>query len=111
MGTELHRQIVGIPMGTNCAPLFCRFVLFFYERNHIIYLSDDTQAYIIEAFNSTTRYLDDLFNIDIPCFERMVFQINLTKLQLNKANFTDAEAQFLNSCLSIQKFFCFIQNL
>ena len=39
-------------------------------------LSDDNQADVIEAFNSTTsRYLDDLLNIDNPYFERMVNQI------------------------------------
>ena len=35
----------------------------------MMYLSDDTQAGIIEAFNSTSRYLDDLLNIDNPYFE------------------------------------------
>ena len=29
-------------------------------------LSDDNQADIIEAFNSTYRYLDDLLNIEYP---------------------------------------------
>ena len=33
-------------------------------------LSDNYQAGIIEAFNSTFRYLDDLFNIDNPYFEK-----------------------------------------
>ena len=38
-------------------------------------LSDNTQADIIEDFNSTSRYLDDLLYIDNPYFERMVDQI------------------------------------
>ena len=38
-------------------------------------LSNDNQSDIIEAFNSTSRYLDDLLNIDIPYFEGMVNQI------------------------------------
>ena len=52
------------------------------------------QADIIEAFNSTSRYLDDLLNIDNPYFEQMVGQIYPTELQLNKANSSDTEAQF-----------------
>ena len=48
-------------------------------------LSDDTQADIIEAFNSTFRYLDNLSNINNPYFEGIVTQIYLTDLQLNKA--------------------------
>ena len=38
-------------------------------------LSDDNQADIIEAFNSTSRYLDHLLNIDNPYFEGMFNQI------------------------------------
>ena len=49
-------------------------------------LSHDIQTDIIEAYNSTSRYLDDLLNIDNPDFEQMVGQIYPTELQLNKAN-------------------------
>ena len=59
-------------------------------------LSDNNQADIIEAFNSTSRYLDDLLNIDNPYFEQMVGQIYPTELQLNKANSSDTEAPFLD---------------
>ena len=43
-------------MGTNCAPLVADFVLFCYERNFVLSLSDNNQTDIIEAFNSTSRY-------------------------------------------------------
>ena len=57
-------------------------------------LSGDTcnQADIIEAFNSTSRYLDDLLNIDNPYFEGMVNQIHPPELQLNTAYTSDTEA-------------------
>ena len=45
-------------------------------------LSDDNQADIIETFNSTSRYLDNLFNIYNPYFEGMVNQIYPPKLCL-----------------------------
>ena len=64
-------------------------------------LSDNNQADIIEAFNSTSRYLDDLLNIDNPYFEQMVGQIYPTELQVNKANSSDTEAPFLDLNLSI----------
>ena len=57
-------------------------------------LSDNNQTDIIEAFNSTSRYLDDLLNIDNPYFEQMVGQIYPNELQLNKANSSDTEAPF-----------------
>ena len=46
-------------------------------------LSDNKQTGIIEAFNTTSRYLYDLLNIDNPYFEQMVGQIYPTELQLN----------------------------
>ena len=93
-GSKLYRQIVGIPMGTNCAPLVADLFLFCYERDFMLSLSDNNQTDIIEAFNSTSRYLDDLLNIDNSYFEQMVGQIYPTELQLNKANSSDTEAPF-----------------
>ena len=81
-------------MGTNCAPLVADLILFYYESDFILSLSDNNQTDIIEAFNSTSRYLDDLFNIDNPYFEQMAGQIYPTELQLNKANSSDTEAPF-----------------
>ena len=57
-------------------------------------LSDNNQTDICEAFNSTSRYLDGLLNIDNPYFEQMVGQIYPTDLQLNKANSSDTEPPF-----------------
>ena len=47
-------------------------------------LSRENQADIIEAFNSTSRYLDDLLNIDNIYFEHIVDRIYPAALQLNK---------------------------
>ena len=65
-------------------------------------LSDVKQAEIIEAFKSTSRYLDGLLNIDNPYFEGMVNRIYPPELQLNKAN---TEAPFLDLHLSISNGF------
>ena len=46
-GTKLYRQTIGIPMGTNCAPLVADLFLFCYERDFT--LSRENQADIIEA--------------------------------------------------------------
>ena len=42
-------------MGTNCAPLVADLFLFCY---------DDNQDDVIDAFNTTSRYLDDILNIN-----------------------------------------------
>ena len=88
-------------MGTNCAPLVADLFLFCYERDFMMSLSDDKQADVIDAFNTTSRYLDDILNINNVYFDNMVSQIYPSELQLNKANTTDTEAAFLNLHLSI----------
>ena len=84
-------------MGTNCAPLVADLFLFCYERDFMLSPSDNKQNDIIEAFNSISRYLNDLLNIDNPYFEQMVGQIYLNELQLNKANSSDTEAPLVNN--------------
>ena len=100
-GTKLYRQIIGIPMGTNCAPLVADLFLFCYERDFMKSPSPENQADIIEAFNSTSRYLDDLLNIYNIYFKQTVNRIYPAGLQLNKANSSDTEAPFLDLNLSI----------
>ena len=93
---------MGIPMGINCAPLVAELILFCYERDFMKCFSRENQADIIETFNSTSRYLDDLLNIDKIYFDQMVDRIYPTELQLNRANSSDSEAPLLdlNLCIS-----------
>ena len=87
-------------MGTNCAPLIADLFLFCYERDFMS-LSGDKQADVIDAFNTTSRYLDDILNINNVYFDNMVSQMYPSELQLNKANTSDIEAAFLDLQLSI----------
>ena len=61
-------------------------------------LSDDKQADVIDTFNTTSRYLDDILNIYNVYFDNVVNQIYPSELQLNNA---DTEAAFLDLNLSI----------
>ena len=100
-GTNLYRQVVGISMGTNCAPLVANLFLFYYERDFIMSLTDDTQSDVIDAFNTISSYLDDNLNINNVYFDNMVSQIYPSELQLIKANTSDTKATFLDLHLSI----------
>ena len=51
-GSKLYQQIVGIPMGTNSAPLVADLFSFCYERDLMLSLTGDNQSEVIEAFNS-----------------------------------------------------------
>ena len=71
-GTKLYIQIVGIPIGTNCALLVANLFLISYERDCIMSLSVDKDDETIEASHSKSRYLDDLLTIDNTYFDGMV---------------------------------------
>ena len=64
-------------------------------------LSGDKQADIIDSFNTTSRYSDDILSINNVYFDNMVSQIYPSELQLNKINISNTEAAFLDLHLSI----------
>ena len=92
------KTVVGIAMGTNCAPLVANLFLFCYEMDLMMSLSDDKQA---DAFNTTSRYLDDIFNINNVYFDNMIKytlqSFNLIKLipLIPKPRFKTCICQFL----------------
>ena len=92
----MYTKVVGIPMGTNCAPLVADVFLFCYERDFMMALSDDKQSDITDAFNTTFRYLDDILHIKNVYLGKMVSQIYHSELQLIKAHTSDTEAAFLD---------------
>ena len=106
VGSKLYRQMVGIPMGTNCAPLVANLFLFCYERDIMLSFSDDNKSAVIEAPNSTSRYLDDLLNIDNNFFDSIVNRIHPSELQLIKANVSDAEASSFGFTFIYIGWFC-----
>ena len=63
-------------------------------------LSDDKQTDINDAFNTTSRFLDDILNINNVYFDNMVSQVYHSELQPNKAYTSDTEATFLDLHLS-----------
>ena len=76
-------------MSTNCSPLVADLFLFCFERDFMMSISDDKQADVIDAVNTTSRFLDDIWNINNVYFDNMVDQIHPSELQLNKANTSD----------------------
>ena len=89
-------------MGTICPPLAADLFLFCYERGFMMSLFDDKQVDIVDAFNTTSRYLDDILNINNVYFDNIVSHKYPSELQLNKAKTSDTEAAF---------FTCFCQFL
>ena len=88
-------------MGTYCAPQVADLFLCFVMRDFLMSLSDDNQTDVIDAFNTTSRYLDDILNINNVYFDNMASQIYPSELQLHKASTSDTKAAYLDLHLSI----------
>ena len=58
-GNKVFRKTIGIPMGTDCAPLLANLFLFYYEYHYMKKLIRDNQC-LAKKFNYRLRYIDDL---------------------------------------------------
>ena len=83
-------------MGTKCAPLIADLFLYCNERDFISNPQTSKQFDLIDKFNDTSRYLDDIFTIDNPEYAEHKPDIYPRELQLNKANTSDKETSFLD---------------
>ena len=84
-GDQLLRQVMGRPMGTNCASLLANFYLAMYELAFLENLADlatnttnpqakQTQAkHILKSFLMTGRYIDDLLSINNPYLKFLLY--------------------------------------
>ena len=83
-GTKLYRQLLG--MSTNCRPFVADLFLYCYEKDFMDSHNHDNQA-DVEAFNSTSRYLDDLLNIDKSYFEGMNLILKVWSIKFIHLNY------------------------
>ena len=67
-GGPLFQQIVGIPMGTNCAPLLVDLFVYSYESEFLQNLVKDKKIHEARTFNFTYQYIDDVLSINNPRF-------------------------------------------
>ena len=75
-------------MSSKCAPLIADLFLLCYERDFMSNLHK-SKRYIIDMFNDTSQYLDDIFTVDNPELEKHIPDIYPAELQLNRANTSD----------------------
>ena len=59
-GWRLFRQVIGIPMGTNCAPLLADLFLYSYENEFLDNMIKGGLRRLVRSFNLCYRYIDDL---------------------------------------------------
>ena len=89
VGNKIFRQTIGIPMGTDCAPLLANLFLFYYEYNFMKEkLKHNSQ--IAKIFSNTFRYIDDLLTLNNPTFEQEIRNIYPRQLELKRTTETDS---------------------
>ena len=88
------RQFVGIPMGTYHCSLVVDLFLFSDNSEFMLSLSDDKQAGIIDAFSTTSRYLDDILNMNNIYLTIWQEKIYPAGLQRYKTSISEIEAFF-----------------
>ena len=99
-GGKVFQQIVGIPMGTNCAPLLADIFLYSYEAEFIQSLVSEGKRYLASDFNFTYRYIDDVLSINNPKFADYLSSIYPPELEVKETTETNNSASYLDIMLS-----------
>ena len=63
-GGRVFQRTVGIPMGTNCAPLLAHLFLYSYEADFIQGIFKKNEKKLARSFNFTFRYIDDVLSLN-----------------------------------------------
>ena len=95
-GGTLFQQVVGIPMGTNCAPLLADLFLYSYESEFLQKLVKDKKIHEARAFNFTYKYIDDVLSINNSRFAEFLPLIYPPELEVKETTDTASSASFLD---------------
>ena len=95
-GGILFQQVVGIPMGTNCAPLLADLFSYSYESEFLQKLIKDKKIHEARAFNFTYRYIDDVLSINNSRFGEFLPLTYPPELEIKETTDTASSAPFLD---------------
>ena len=101
-GVKVFQQIVGIPMGTNCAPLLAVIFLYSYEAEFIQSLLSTGKKKSASQFNFTYRYIDDVLSINNTDFENYLGQMYPVELEIKDTTESNTSPSYLDLLLSIE---------
>ena len=91
-GGCVFQQTVGIPMGTNCAPLLTDTFLYSYEADFIQGLLKKNEKKLARSFNFTFRYIDDVLSLNNSRFGDFVDHLYPIELEIKDTTDTDRSA-------------------
>jgi hypothetical protein len=97
----VFQQTVGIPMGTNCAPLLADLFLYSYEVDFIQGLLKKKEKKLPRSFNFTFRYIYDVLSLNNSRFGDFVDRIYPIELEIKDTTYTNRSASYLDLHLKI----------
>ena len=97
----VFQQIIGIPMGTNCAHLLADIFLYSYEAEFIQSLLSTGRKRLASEFNFTYRYIDDVLSINNTGFENYLGQLHSPELEIKDTLESNTSTSYLDLLLSI----------
>ena len=83
-GGQLFRQMVGIPMGTNCAPLLAGLFLYSYENEFVDKLIEEGKRKLARTFSLSYRYIADLISFSNKRFKEFISDIYTKELTISE---------------------------
>ena len=98
-GGQLFRQIVGIPMGTDCAPLLADLFLYSYENEFLDKLIKEGKRKLARKFNLSYCYIDDLISFNNKRFnsgKEFIYDIYPKELTISETTESTSIASYLN---------------
>ena len=98
---KVFQQIVGIPMGTKCAPLLADIFVYSYEAEFTQSLLSTERKQLASRFNFTYRYIDDVLSINNQEFENYLGQMYPVELEIKDTTESNTSASYLDLLLSI----------
>ena len=102
VGGRVVQQTVGIPMGTNCAPLLADLFLYSYEADFIQGHLKKNEKKLAPSFNFMFRYIDDVLSLNNSRFGDFVHRINPIEIEIKHTTDTDRSASYLDLHLEIE---------
>ena len=103
-GGVIFQQVIGIPMGTNCAPLLADLFLYSYEAEYIQTLIKSGKRHLAKSFCFTFRYIDDVLSINNPTFGDYINIIYPVELEIKDTTDADHHASYLDLLLKYDNF-------
>ena len=102
---RIFRQIVGIPMGTNCAPFIANIYLHIYEYEYLLKLIQQGELNTAKLLSKTFRYQDDCIAVnDDGVFSQHFSQMyDGSKMELKPTNISRDKCTFLDLNISIYR--------